>query len=591
MTQDIRTKLSFVIFLICMMSAALVSGLQEPAFAEGTQEVAWQQDGVTLTGVTDGESVTITGCACEEQFYEVKIPETIEELPVRGIDSNAFQGNESITAVTLPDGVESLPYRAFYSCSSLRSIDLNQVRDLGDLSTGWTRLGLTTSLETIKVADDNPAFIVSDGILFSRDMKTLLLYPPLRPGKTYVIPDTVTTLWSNAFNETREIEEVTLSPGIGNYWDSFRSCPNLRVLNLNMLSFISGDNFVFCEALEKVTVSDDNPVLEVVDGVLFSEDKSILYFCPPARPGDSYTIPAGVSVIGNRAFSISQLKWIEMPDSLREIRSYAFEYAQNLEYIEFPEGLERIESSACVGCESLKAVYVPDSVKNIAYGSLDGPMMGPYAVIYGHTRGADGEYTYVYRYVSEHADEYIFKDIDEEPMFTPVPQTITGVSKVVKVFGCPDFVLNQSARTTLRYKSSNSKIATVSPSGTVRILRPGTVRITVTATGTREFIRAVKTVTVTSKVKTPVLRAKRGSGKVKLSWDQVPKARGYQLYVKFPGSKKFQRVLTESSKVKSVTHRGLSKGKTYKYKLRAFTKVGGKTYYSAFSKVRTVKIR
>jgi hypothetical protein len=38
-------------------------------------------------------------------------------------------------------------------------------------------------------------------------------------------------------------------------------------------------------------------------------------------------------------------------------------------------------------------------------------------------------------------------------------------------------------------------------------------------------------------------------------------------------------------------HRGLTKGKTYKYKLRAFTKVGGKKYYSAFSKVKTVKIK
>ena len=589
MIQDVKFHPIYVIILACLLGMAVFSGLQAPAFAEDSRELTWQEDGVTLTARTDGETAVITGCESQEKYYEVDIPEAIEGIPVSAIEADAFQENCSITKVSLPDGVKSLPDSAFYKCSALQSIDLNQVEDMGETYGGWTRLGETLSLETIEVAEDNPAFTVSDGILFSRDMTALILYPPLRPGRSYVIPETVTTLWSRAFSRTQELEEVTLSSGISSYWDSFWACPRLRSMDLNMLSYIGGSNFSRCSALESVTVAEDNPNLESADGALFSEDGSVLLFCPPVRPGDAYRVPEGVTAIGDSAFMISKLKEIELPGTLREIRGWGFAYAQSLEYLVFPEGLEKIGTNVCTGCESLKAVYVPDSVKEIVYGSLDGPMMGPYAVIYGHTRGEDGEFTYAYQYVSDHADEYVFKDIDEEPMFQP--QTITGPAGFEKNLGCAGFSLAQKAKTDLSYESGNEDIATVSTKGVVRILRPGTVRITVTARASGGFAKAVRTVTVKARLKAPALKAKKGSRKVKLSWNRIPGARGYQLYVKFPGSKKFTRVLTESSKVKSVTHRGLTKGKTYKYKLRAYTRVGSRTYYSDFSKVRKVKIR
>ena len=591
MTQDLKTHLAYVIILACLLGMVVYSGLQAPAFAGESQEVTWQQDGVSLTGTTDGETVTITGCSSEEKYYEVDIPETIEGIPVCAIETGAFQENCSITAVSLPDGVESLPDNAFNKCSALRTIDLNQVRDLGDAINGCTGLENTWSLETIKVAEDNPAYVVSDGVLFSRDMTALLRYPTLRPGRSYVIPETVTSLWPKAFFRTQELEEVTLSSGIQNYWDSFWDCPKLKKIDLNMLPFIGGSNVSWCDALETVTVAEDNPNINAVDGVLFSEDGSVLLYCPPVRPGGTYTVPEGVTAIGEGAFKNSKLKQIGLPGSLREIRGWGFAYAENLEYLVFPEGLEKIGTNACTGCESLEKIYVPNSVTGIVYGSLDGPMMGPYAVIYGHTRGEDGEYTYASQYVSQHADEYVFKDVDEEPMFPRQSQTITGPARFVKYFGCADFAVKQTAKTALTYESSNTKTATVSSDGLVRILRPGTIKIKVTAAASGTFDAAVRTVTITAKLKAPALKAKRGSRKVKLSWAKAPKAGGYQLYVKFPGSKKFVRVLTESAKVKSVTHRGLTKGKTYKYKMRAFTKVGGKTYYSAFSKVRKVTIR
>ena len=57
-----------------------------------------------------------------------------------------------------------------------------------------------------------------------------------------------------------------------------------------------------------------------------------------------------------------------------------------------------------------------------------------------------------------------------------------------------------------------------------------------------------------------------------------------------PEEKKFRKALTKPAKVKGVMHRGLTRGKKYSYKIRAFKKVGKKTVYSKYSKTVTVTV-
>ena len=144
----------------------------------------------------------------------------------------------------------------------------------------------------------------------------------------------------------------------------------------------------------------------------------------------------------------------------------------------------------------------------------------------------------------------------------------------------------------MTYVSSDPKIAQVSSRGMVTLKRPGTVRITVRAAQNTYYRAASATVTIRAGLAKPKLKAaNKKTAKVKLSWSRVAGADGYKLYIKAPGSKKYICRLTKSARVKSVTHLGLTKGKTYCYKIRAFSKVGGRTIYSPYSKVRKVRIR
>ncbi len=652
------------------------------AFAD-QQQVVYEDrtNGIKLTGTVaetagGGQTVTITACESDRSSYEVQIPDSIEGIPVCAISRDVFKGNTGITAVSLPDGVTNLPLGAFNGCRNMTSIDLNQVTDIGDYISGWQTLNGTLALSTITVAEDNPALAVRDGVLFSKDMTKLMVYPSALEGSSYVMPNSVIQLWNRAFNCVADLEEVTLSERIAEYGDSFFDCPILRKLNLNMITNVYSDNFLWCPTLESVTVSDNNEQFTIKDGELFSKDMKRILFYPPVQPGDSYTIPDGVTEIGAGAFLNSNLRVVRMPDSLKRVHAWGFAYSKRLQEIIFPEGLETIETNACTGCSSLAAVYVPDSVTLIDAGSLDGPMTKPYAVLYGNTEDANGAKTLIYQYAAACPNDYTFIDIKEQKMpcsielnvpdeirmdadapvrrldvfsaaelsyessspgivavdnegvltarasgkavvtirtadavhetvtktvsvtVTGFPQpvkqakqTIKGASSFSKYYGCSPFPINQTAKTAITCKSSNPAVATVTKDGRVKILRPGKVKIQVKAAASARWFGASKTVTITVRVKTPGFTAKRKGKKVKLSWTKVTKARGYQIYIKYPGSKKFVRALTESYKVKSVTHRGLKKGKTYRYKVRAFVKVGGKRYYSAFSPVKTIRIK
>ena len=102
---------------------------------------------------------------------------------------------------------------------------------------------------------------------------------------------------------------------------------------------------------------------------------------------------------------------------------------------------------------------------------------------------------------------------------------------------------------------------------------------------------AEKKIGVKTYLAKPKLSAMAKSGKTKLSWKKVPAASQVQVYVKYPGKKKYEKVLTRSAKLRSVTHKGMKKGRVYRYKVRMRTKTGGRYVYSKYSNVVKVRAR
>ena len=78
---------------------------------------------------------------------------------------------------------------------------------------------------------------------------------------------------------------------------------------------------------------------------------------------------------------------------------------------------------------------------------------------------------------------------------------------------------------------------------------------------------------------------------VTISWSKVNKATGYEVY-RADKNGAYKKVATiKSAKTLKWIDKNVKKGYTYKYKVRAYAKVKGKTYYSAYSAEKAVKVK
>lgn len=96
---------------------------------------------------------------------------------------------------------------------------------------------------------------------------------------------------------------------------------------------------------------------------------------------------------------------------------------------------------------------------------------------------------------------------------------------------------------------------------------------------------------VVTKPLTPIVTLKSTvAGKATVTWSNTSsKATGYKVYMATSKTGTYQLVKTTTAK--SYTKTGLTKGKTYYFKVRAYRTVDGKNIYSDYSTVKSIKVK
>ncbi len=248
---------------------------------------------------------------------------------VTSIGSYAFYHCSSLTSVTIPDSVTSIGSQAFSVCSSLTSVTIpDSVTSIGSQAFYWCSI-----LKAIEVDENNSYYCDIDGVLFTKDKKTLVAYPA-GGSTTYTIPDSVTSIGSRAFYWCSSLTSVTIP-------DSVTSIGSLA--------------FYWCSSLTSVTIPDS--VTSIGDGA-FLRCSSLT----------SVTIPDSVTSIGSRAFYwCSSLTSVTIPDSVTSIGSLAFYWCSSLTSVTIPDSVTSIGDGAFSRCSSLTSVTIGDSVTSIGY--------------------------------------------------------------------------------------------------------------------------------------------------------------------------------------------------------------------------------
>lgn len=150
---------------------------------------------------------------------------------------------------------------------------------------------------------------------------------------------------------------------------AFYNCTNVTTVVLPAGVVAVGDEaFAVCPSLTAFDVSDANPVYTVRDGVLFSKDKTTLVQYPQGKEG-AYTVPDGVTTIGQQAFSrCNGLTALELPASLTAIKAAAFYDCGKLTELVIPDGVTEIGPTALCRCSSLETITLPAGLTKLETG-------------------------------------------------------------------------------------------------------------------------------------------------------------------------------------------------------------------------------
>lgn len=97
---------------------------------------------------------------------------------------------------------------------------------------------------------------------------------------------------------------------------------------------------------------------------------------------------------------------------------------------------------------------------------------------------------------------------------------------------------------------------------------------------------------VTKPDKVQKLKASTKASAVTLKWAASENVTGYQIYRLNTKTKKYEKIATINGADKiTYKNKSLKKGKTYRYKIRAYKKYNGTTYYGDFSSVSRIKVK
>lgn len=222
-----------------------------------------------------------------ENVKSIKISDT-----VRKIGKLSIERCKNLQSINIPDSVVIIDDYAFSGCESLAYVYIPEtVKFIGNNIFSGCK-----SLAEADISENNPNYLIKDGVLFSRGFTNLLSYNITKPDKYYIVPDTVTRIGSEAFSDCHLIG-VELP-------DSLRIIEHLA--------------FSGCKELTEIKIP------EKVIGL-----SSMTFLC------------------------CKNLKSVDIPLSVKEISSYCFDGCESLENLKMPFSVS-IGENAFLHCTSIK---------------------------------------------------------------------------------------------------------------------------------------------------------------------------------------------------------------------------------------------
>lgn len=300
------------------------------------------------------KTVTLSDTVTSMEEYAFGNYSNITELilgdGIQGIDERFFVGLQNMIRLDVGDGVKYLSFNAFSGCDKLESLSLGKSVESIDRQAFFSK----SSLVEIIVDESNPNFKSLDGVLYSKDGKTLVKVGAgvtcdsfmVMDGvqnigdyafencfiDTVVLPDSVVSIGKHAFRNST-IQSITMREGLEYIGAGAFEGTLLKSITIPTTVF-GIDMMVFrgCTQLESIEVADGCREFYSVDGVLYDNDNAVVVY-PAGKTDTSYRFPDSVSAVWDHAFYNNDYLEVLIAPKVIEVGAFAFEDCDKLELV------------------------------------------------------------------------------------------------------------------------------------------------------------------------------------------------------------------------------------------------------------------
>ena len=408
--------------------------------------------------------------------------------------STGYYISSTLSKVTIT-GASQIPYGAFYGCSNLVEINLNEgITSVGSRAFyGCSKLQSMTIPESVTSIEDYAFYNCSkmtsvnipDGV---KKINSYVFYGNSALEKI-TLPLNVASIGDYAFYGCEKMSNVVLPKGlttIGNY--AFQNCTNFTEVEFpETLTSIGNCAYAGCKGIEKIEVPGS--VTSIGEGAFggCKLKEIVLPFVGKTKTATGSTALFGY-IFGTTSYEgtkriyqyynsssstgyyiSSTLSKVTITGA-SQIPYGAFYGCSNLVEINLNEGITKIDDKALYNCTSLKKLYLPDSLESVGEKAL-----------YGCTK------VYIYAKDGTVAKEYATNNGIESYESAKIELDKSNIilyrgenAVLVPTVTMLDGQVNEEA--VISWESSDTSIVEVE-NGMITVVNPGSATITATCEG------------------------------------------------------------------------------------------------------------
>ena len=259
----------------------------------------------------------------------------------------------------------------FTQLSNLESVTIGNNAYIRD----WIHVNCP-KLNYINVEENGEVYTSLDGILYNKDVTTLIAIPPARTS--IEIPNSVTEIRGYAGVDCVGLTSIEIPNSVTKIRNSaFTGCTGLTSIEIpNSVTMIEKYAFGGCSSLTSVQWNvtkckdfnyDMGPFKDCkqVTSFTFGDNVEHIpnFLCFGMSKLASITIPNSVTSIGSNVFDgCSSLTSITIPNSVTSMGYNVFDGCSSLTSIEIPNSLTSIEDYTFANCSSLPSIIIPNSI-------------------------------------------------------------------------------------------------------------------------------------------------------------------------------------------------------------------------------------